>query len=630
MTSQNTTSPATTPPSTPLITAAPAGPLPDSPHSLPTGGTTQTHALAFYGVSALLMTIYGGLVCPFVDSLPVWQWAMVLIAGYATLHALRSFAEPAYVLPDDLGAGRRQFLLDIAFTSGLGIAITLFDMAIFGFPLESGLKVLTGTVSFGLFMALDITLERERIIALAMRGPEQNDLKMKDRNASTPKTYANDTYANNVGGRDVGGKEVGVDDSGDHDTGDTVTGDKDTSGDEAYVAKGYDENAYVEDAGDHAGHGYAAKATLPDAPSGVGHTTQHREPEGSPPPAPPFSSLTRRISLLASVVMACNALIISMVVFKDLLYLQGLPPDDVRTQAVFVALEIVFVCAVILCFTLRVVWSYARNLRLAFNAQTDALESVRNGDLTVQVPEMRRDEFGLIARGTNHMIAGLREKRHIRNLLGKVVDPRIAEHLIRGTARGLALGGSRRDVIIFMSDIRDFTTTTETARPETVVEDLNTYFTACVEIITAHGGMVDKFIGDGMLAVFGLAEHEEGEECTCADNALQAAIAIRDRLPLINARLSSPVAIGIGLHTGQVISGLVGSPDRLEFTVIGDAVNTTARLESLSKSLETSIIISDTLYKALKDSSLRSRMTYAGSHALKGKREPVSVWQLAH
>ncbi|WBF66464.1 adenylate/guanylate cyclase domain-containing protein [Desulfovibrio subterraneus] len=594
---------------------APAGPQPDFQHSQPDGGTTQAHALAFYGVSALLMTIYGGLVCPFVDSLPVWQWALVLIAGYATLHALRSFAEPAYVLPDDHGAGRRQFLLDMALTSGLGIAITLFDMAIFGFPLESGLKVLTGTVCFGLFMALDITLERERIIALAMRGPEQNDRIMKDRDAAPPDTYAYDTSVNATGG---------------HDTEDRDTGDRDTSVDEAYAAKRYDENVHVADAGNGDGLDHAAKATFSGATSRTGHTPRRMEPEGGPQPAPPFSSLTRRISLLASVVMACNALIISMVVFKDLLYLQGLPPDDVRRQAVFVALEIVFVCAVILCFTLRVVWSYARNLRLAFNAQTDALESVRNGDLTVQVPEMRRDEFGLIARGTNHMIEGLREKRHIRNLLGKVVDPRIAEHLIRGTARGLALGGSRRDVIIFMSDIRDFTTTTETARPETVVEDLNTYFTACVEIITAHGGMVDKFIGDGMLAVFGLTDHGEGEECTCADNALQAAIAIRDRLPLINARLSSPVAIGIGLHTGQVISGLVGSPDRLEFTVIGDAVNTTARLESLSKSLETSIIISDTLYKALKDSSLRSRMTYAGSHALKGKREPVSVWQLAH
>jgi class 3 adenylate cyclase len=581
------------------------------------------------------MTIYGGLVCPFVDSLPVWQWAMVLIAGYATLHALRSFAEPAYVLPDDHGAGKRQFLLDMALTSGLGIAITLFDMAIFGFPLESGLKVLTGTVCFGLFMALDITLERERIITLAMRGPEQNDRIMKDRDAAPPDTYAYDPSVNDVGGRDVGAKEVGVDDSGGHDTGDRVTGghytgDRDTSVDEAYAAKRYDENVHVADAGNGGSLDHAAKAAFSGATAGVGHIPQRMESEGSPQPAPPFSSLTRRISLLASVVMACNALIISMVVFKDLLYLQGLPPDDVRRQAVFVALEIVFVCAVILCFTLRVVWSYARNLRLAFNAQTEVLESVRNGDLTVQVPEMRRDEFGLIARGTNHMIEGLREKRHIRNLLGKVVDPRIAEHLIRGTARGLALGGSRRDVIIFMSDIRDFTTTTETARPETVVEDLNTYFTACVEIITAHGGMVDKFIGDGMLAVFGLTDHGEGEECTCADNALQAAIAIRDRLPLINARLSSPVAIGIGLHTGQVISGLVGSPDRLEFTVIGDAVNTAARLESLSKSLGTSIIISDTLYSTLKDSSLRSRMTYAGSHALKGKREPVSVWQLAH
>lgn len=485
--------------------------------------STRKYALYYYSLSAALMTVYGGLVCPFVDSLPFWHWALIIIAGYVLLFFARSTLEQRYVCTQsDFSAGKRQFILDLTLTIVLGLALTAFDTIVFSFPAGSGFKVLLSTTCFGFFMALDMTLERERRISLAANG-----------------RFASDT---------------------------------------------------------------------------------------SQQQALPFTSLTRRISLLASIVVGFNTTLIALVVFKDLIYLQTLSADMMQRAAIFIALEIVFVSLTILSFTLRVVWSYARNLRMAFHTQTSTLEAVRNGNLDVHVPIISHDEFGIIARHTNLMISGLQEKQRIRSLLGKVVDSRIADQLIHDSAQGITLGGTRRNVIILMSDIRNFTTFSETAEPEIVVEDLNTYFSTCVQIVTDHGGMVDKFIGDGMLAVFGLVEHAENEVCTCHDNALRAAIAITGQLAQINPRLSKAISIGIGIHAGHVVSGLVGSPDRLEFTVIGDTVNTAARLESLSKTLHTSIVISDTVYKAIADADLRAQLEFAGEHMLKGKRDAVGVW----
>lgn len=481
--------------------------------------TTSRFALYYYGLSAALMTVYGGLVCPFVDSLPVWRWALVLVAGYALAFAARLVLEPRLIRqPQGLLAGRRQFLLDTGLPVLLGAGLTAFDTLVFGFPVESGLKVLLATLCFGFFMALDMTLQRERLLAA----------------------------------------------------------------------------------------------------SGISRDVT----------ALPFASLTRRIVLLASCVVAFNASLVILVVFKDLLYLHALPADLLRHQSVFVGLEIVFVSLTILAFTLRIVWAYSRNLRMVFDIQTETLRAVRNGNLDVQVPVLGHDEFGLIAHGTNQMIVGLREKQRIRSLLGKVVDDRVAEQLLQDSAQGVALGGTRRSVIVLMSDIRNFTAFSEQAEPETVVEELNAYFSTCVRIVAEHGGMVDKFIGDGMLAVFGLVNHAEGAPCTCHDDALRAALDMLHALGGLEAELGHPMRIGIGMHAGQVVSGLVGSPDRLEFTVIGDTVNTAARLESLSKELTTPLVISDAVYNALSDPGLKQALEPAGEHRLKGKRNAVAVWRL--
>jgi adenylate cyclase len=267
--------------------------------------------------------------------------------------------------------------------------------------------------------------------------------------------------------------------------------------------------------------------------------------------------------------------------------------------------------------------SFALNVRLFLDNERRVLDAVARGDLDVRVAVATRDEFAVIAARTNQMIDGLRERRQIRDLVGKLASPQVVARLLHNKD-ALKLGGARRDVVVLFSDVRDFTTRTEGADPEVLVADLNRYFTRMVGCVHAHGGVVDKFIGDGMMAVFGL-DGEPG----AADAAVAAARAMHRALDELNPQLSAPMAIGVGLHAGEVIAGNIGSPDRLEYTVIGDVVNAAARIEGLTKSVGRSPLISQAVKDALRGEAAALAWTSAGEQALKGKSERLALWALA-
>ncbi len=474
-------------------------------------------SLGYYVLGVALLGVYGGRVCPFIESLPLWLWLLVLCGVFVVVFTVRRGLEPALVLRAPLPVrGRRQFWLDFPLYAAGGLAVTVVDMAAFGFPAESGLKVVLACATFGFFMGLDTGLARER---------------------------------------------------------------------EAVLHGDYRNGPF--------------RRTLP------------------------FLSLTRKFALAASTAAVGATGIVTLVVSKDIWLLHMAPGStDLRSQLVGVAVEIAFVAAVLLAFTLRVIVSYSRNLRLLFDMQTTVLTAVGEGELERMVPVVTDDEFGAVAEHTNAMIDGLREKRRIRDVLGKVVDTRVADRLLAADGQP-ALGGVRRDLAILFSDVRDFTTRTERTDPETLVADLNRYFTRMVAIVRDHGGVVDKFIGDGMLAVFGLDDPENA--CRAAMAAAREMLAAMDDL---NPSLNEPMRIGIGLHKGPVISGLVGSPERLEFTVVGDAVNTAARLESLTKTLGSPLAVSQDLHDTLPPEA-RTGLTPKGPHPLKGKTIPVPVYALA-
>jgi len=226
--------------------------------------------------------------------------------------------------------------------------------------------------------------------------------------------------------------------------------------------------------------------------------------------------------------------------------------------------------------------------------------------------------------GYQYFVEG-RETRKMKKLFGQYVSKDVYEQLVANP--GLArLGGHRRDMTVLFSDIRGFTTVTERGQPEEIVGMLNEYFTRMVAIVFRHHGTLDKFVGDMVMALFGAPLDDPGH----ADHAVEAALEMLDALHELNTRWRAAghpeLDIGIGINTGSMIAGNIGSEAIMSYTVIGDAVNLGSRLESLNKEYGTRIIISKTTRDRL---SGRYRFRPLGDVVVKGKTQPVAIFELA-
>jgi adenylate cyclase len=225
--------------------------------------------------------------------------------------------------------------------------------------------------------------------------------------------------------------------------------------------------------------------------------------------------------------------------------------------------------------------------------------------------------------GYQYFVEG-REKRKMKKLFGQYVSRDVYHQLVANP--GLArLGGQRREMTVLFSDIRGFTTVSEHGQPEDIVHLLNEYFTRMVEIVFHHKGTVDKFVGDMVMALFGAPLADPLH----ADHAVETALDMIAELGRLNEKWQTEgrpaIDIGIGINTGPMIAGNIGSEQIMSYTVIGDAVNLGSRLESLNKQYSTHIIVSD---------ATRSRLTgrYGfrplGDVVVKGKTQPVAIFEL--
>src|SRR5882724_1873644 len=207
----------------------------------------------------------------------------------------------------------------------------------------------------------------------------------------------------------------------------------------------------------------------------------------------------------------------------------------------------------------------------------------------------------------------------ITNLFGQHVSPQVVERLM---AEGAGTGSDIRRVAVMFVDFRSFTAGARTRTPQEVVDRLDGAFAVLVDILDRHGGIVNKFLGDGFLALFGAPFESE-------DSAHRAVAAAREMLAAnesFNQATSWPLQIGIGIHFGEVVAGNIGSPRRKEYTVIGDTVNFAARLESLNKQFNSRLLISAAVRDALDEAG--SDAVSLGEVAIRGYDRPMTVWQL--
>ena len=277
----------------------------------------------------------------------------------------------------------------------------------------------------------------------------------------------------------------------------------------------------------------------------------------------------------------------------------------------------------------------ARSVRKPLSSMITATTAVARGELDTQLDLERHDEFGVLGNHFDAMAAGLREREFIRETFGRYVSKDVASALL-ADGNTPALGGEERVVTIMFSDLRNYTTISECMSPAQMVDMLNHYLGAMSEVLETYQGCVIEFLGDGILAVFG-APHYIPDH---AEQAVNCAIAMRSRLAELNTEWSQTglanlwlqngiekLEARVGIHTGTVVAGNLGSRTRMKYAVIGDSVNVAARLETLNKELNTSILLSEDV-KIRLPPDLAARVSDQGSICVKGRQQAIRTYAI--
>ncbi|MEK9772871.1 MAG: GAF domain-containing protein [Opitutae bacterium] len=227
--------------------------------------------------------------------------------------------------------------------------------------------------------------------------------------------------------------------------------------------------------------------------------------------------------------------------------------------------------------------------------------------------------------GVMIMIEDISSEKRMKSTMSRYMDPELADKLMSAGDSNDVMGGKQSIASVLFSDVRSFTTITEELGAQGTVKLLNEYFTIMVDCITDEGGMLDKFIGDAMMCIFGTPIAHDDDP----DRAVRAAIRMMTDLKVFNDKRSAegkmPIDHGMGINTDSIVSGNIGSPKRMDYTVIGDGVNLAARIESACKQYGAHILISEFTYKAVKATYRTRQVDYV---IVKGKTEPVGVYEV--
>lgn len=272
--------------------------------------------------------------------------------------------------------------------------------------------------------------------------------------------------------------------------------------------------------------------------------------------------------------------------------------------------------AVVVAFTisLELTFLLARSVLQPIDDLRRATDRLAAGDLSARVPVVAADETGRLAQSFNEMAAGLGERQKLRDALGTFVEPGLADRILGDDS---LLAGEELEVSVLFLDIRGFTALAERLSAREVVALLNEFYERVAPVLVRHGGHIDKFIGDGLLGVFGAPRRQADH----ADRAVAAALAIA---ATVREAYGEDLRIGIGVNSGPVVAGTIGGGGRLDFTVIGDPVNTAARVEQATRETGDDVLITE---------ATRALLTRPGTPLeerppvpLRGKSELVALY----
>jgi adenylate cyclase len=286
-----------------------------------------------------------------------------------------------------------------------------------------------------------------------------------------------------------------------------------------------------------------------------------------------------------------------------------------------VTIQIILV-SIGLMLALTLAWFVSDSVARPLRKLQGAMGQVEQGQLDVRCPVVSNDEIGAVTEGFNRMVAGLRERERIHEAFGRYVSPQVRDEILAGRA---SLDGGQREVTILFADLRGFSTWAETSPAVEVVQGLNAYFTEMDIAIRANGGLVLQFIGDEIEAVFGAPLSDPQH----AIHAVAAAADMQARLEAWNrgrrAAGQRELQHGIGIHSGTVLAGNIGSAERMSYALVGDAVNVASRIESLNKVFGSTVLVSGTTRDMLQDVS---GLQPLDSTRVKGRTAEIEVYRL--
>jgi adenylate cyclase len=275
-------------------------------------------------------------------------------------------------------------------------------------------------------------------------------------------------------------------------------------------------------------------------------------------------------------------------------------------------------------------WILSKRLANPIVRLLKSTQDIQSGNLSINIEGLPKDEIGQLGEGMNSMLAELRKKQELQALMSTYIDPRIVEKIIL-PGRAEVLAGQKQIMTVLFCDIAGFTTISEQLSPTSLVKLVNSYFSIMTECIKAEGGIIDKFIGDAIMAYWGPPFIQENQQaiaaCKAAISMQKAMEDFRKALPdIVGLRRNVPeMNIRIGLATGEVVAGNIGSETARSYTVMGDVVNLASRLESANKQYGTSVIISES---TMRMADIRIEAMELDRILVRGKSEPVEIYEL--